>query len=90
MKVYTSKWQQEGSELATIDGEEMIRLLAKKACSCVVEVILVNTLNNFQEKGSKPPEIVALLEQYSDVFEEPNELSPTRECDHAIFLIGIL
>jgi hypothetical protein len=33
---------------------------------------------------STHPEIAALLQEFSDVFEEPTTLPPERQCDHAI------
>jgi hypothetical protein len=39
------------------------------------------------QQGQLPPQIQHLLDEFSDLFEEPHNLPPSRSCDHAIPLI---
>jgi hypothetical protein len=69
-----------------IGAKKLHTLLKKRAIGAVI------ILNNSSEQGPQvptelPPEIQVVLTEFSDVFQEPTELPPTRVVDHAIPLV---
>jgi hypothetical protein len=53
----------------------------------LVELHLMDDQQSILQQGQLPPQIQHLLDEFSDLFEEPHNLPPSRSCDHAIPLI---
>ncbi|XP_075077224.1 uncharacterized protein LOC142163967 [Nicotiana tabacum] len=68
------------------DEEQLGRLLAGGDYDIVVEVCLVSNSPATNSKLEQYTKISALLQQYSEVFKEPTEMPPQRECDYIINL----
>ena len=66
------------TEVAT---EQMNKLLNKGISGFILHL---NSLSLQAPHSSAPPAISALLQQYSEVFQEPTTLPPHRDIDHAI------
>ena len=67
-----------------IDAAETKKVLSKGAMGIVLQLNMATT-----EDECKCPliDIQKLIKGYTEVFAEPKELPPVRECDHAIPLI---
>lgn len=84
----TLKGAPQNASLQTITSKSLNKLLHSKAgvtlgCICMMEVkppLMVG-------EPAIPSEIQALIQQYEDVFEEPQGLPPAREQDHTIPLL---
>lgn len=53
----------------------------------VVELLLVSDDTSVRPSSQLPDQIQALLEQYASIFEDPQGLPPSRDCDHTIPLV---
>jgi hypothetical protein len=71
-----------------IGARQLQKLLQKKAIGAVIILNTSATTNN-PTTGQIPPEIAAVLAEYSDVFQEPIALPPARAIDHVIPLITV-
>jgi hypothetical protein len=53
----------------------------------VVELLLVSDDTSVRPSSQLPDQIQALLEQYASIFEDPQGLPPSHDCDHTIPLV---
>lgn len=72
--------------MITVDSEESNKMLLKKVCQVVAEVSLLSG-RTAPMNQVVPPEISAMLENYSNVFKEPKSFPPARDGDHVIPLV---
>jgi hypothetical protein len=54
----------------------------------VIQLLAVSLQDNDSPPEALPPDIVALLQEFPQVFTVPTSLPPKRSCDHAIPLIS--
>lgn len=72
------------TKVTEISVERMEKLLTKPVTGFVIHFSVMSDSMNANHKPSH--EIVGLLHKYREVFDEPKDLPPERECDHKIHL----
>jgi hypothetical protein len=70
------------NKLSEISADEMQKLLDQGAVGYVLQLQAIN--HSHTDIEELLPQIAEILEQYEDIFEEPSELPPHRQCDHTI------
>ncbi|XP_070032609.1 uncharacterized protein [Nicotiana tomentosiformis] len=77
----------ENTEVSTVKIQQLWKMLNSGTCEVVSELCTVNVGPAVKGKKLLNPDIEKLLLNYADVFKEPIELPPARNCNHAINLI---
>jgi hypothetical protein len=72
-------------ELQLVSVEELVKSFKGNDIWAVAELTMID--NEVHVTADIPAEIQLLLSKYGDIFQEPTELPPQRELDHAIHLL---
>ncbi|XP_016473823.1 uncharacterized protein LOC107795661 [Nicotiana tabacum] len=75
----------ENTEVSTVKIQQLWKMLNSGTCEVVSELCTVNVGPAVKEKKLLNPDIEKLLLNYADIFKEPIELPPARNC-HTVFL----
>jgi hypothetical protein len=71
-----------------INPPKMCKLLKNKVVSAVLVLNCEKLDKHTDPQPTVPPQILSLLKEYEDIFQEPKHLPPKRSVDHAITLIN--
>lgn len=69
-----------------IGTKKLCNLVKKKAIGAIIVLNNSNT-TPIEQKQDIPPEIQAVLAEFADIFQEPDQLPPYRSVDHSIPLV---
>jgi hypothetical protein len=81
-------WDESLPTNSTIQSTDNINLLLhEEVCGAVLFVNKVDYAKQHDDIQSTPTYIQAVLDKFPDVFSEPSDMPPKRDCDHAITLL---
>ncbi|XP_060181956.1 uncharacterized protein LOC132611554 [Lycium barbarum] len=72
--------------ISQVDSNELYKMLKSGICEIMAEMCIISQGHSSGGGNQAGSKIKALLTSFTDVFQEPTELPPARNCDHAIQL----
>ncbi|XP_059292482.1 uncharacterized protein LOC132045931 [Lycium ferocissimum] len=72
--------------ISQVDNNELYKMLKSGICEIMAEMCMISQGHSSGGGNQAGSKIKALLTAFTDVFQEPTELPPARNCDHAIQL----
>jgi hypothetical protein len=67
-----------------VSTDRLQRMIDKGVMGAVVQLNPIRPPGINKMSTPTEPEISKILQEYAEIFEEPKELPPPRDCDHAI------